>query len=327
MADVVDTKMAKLERKAEKFINEANIKGQKDLIQFINPSENARFHHFDVQHFNGMRAEANKSEKNKLYDKNWNAYQEYKTSIRIRCRSADKIIVASHGNMGEPDKFFVKIGKDDNFVTGSINVIGSFLCQFLYPGKVYKIGLYMCYGARSKNYNLDHDELFEDINDLKTSFAYKLTEYLAENAGAEVMLSSRYGTSGTAKKGDDVGVRYSTVEHRNLAVARIRLLDEQFGFERIKSDFDEVDQFMKDNKLNVYQLPADKSEKYFNFKDYISSKKTSKELAGYTKTKYGKFVYVSDRRGDISVYRKYKMFDDSPKSVKGDKMSSWEKLI
>jgi len=104
-------------------------------------------------------------------------------TIRQACASAEKVYLVLHGDPRTTDTAYTNaIGKVGVVNLCSSAQLAAFLSGVLPRKDHQKIALVMCYGARCKDYrsaNVNHQGAM-GINDLKTSFAYRLVYELVQ---------------------------------------------------------------------------------------------------------------------------------------------------
>lgn len=116
-------------------------------------------------------------------------------TIRQACASAEKVYLVLHGDPRTTDTAYTNaIGKVGVVNLCSSAQLAAFLAGVLPRKDHQRLALVMCYGARCKDYrsaNVNHQGAM-GINDLKTSFAYRLVYELVQ-LGFNPLLSAVTG--------------------------------------------------------------------------------------------------------------------------------------
>ena len=113
-------------------------------------------------------------------------------AIRVACRSADKIMLAAHGNYGDT----VEIAADPGWEQGAQRKIGTYkelaalMRELLAPDCRYRLSLIICYAARSQDVRKDHDGKLSAI-DIRSSFAFKFYSEICTHA--RIQMTARIG--------------------------------------------------------------------------------------------------------------------------------------
>ncbi|WDE06035.1 hypothetical protein SG34_003645 [Thalassomonas viridans] len=113
-----------------------------------------------------------------------------RAKIRNLCQGATKVMLSIHGPMTSVNYGLIRstLGhRPDEHV--SYQQLANLLLNIFLPGVQYNFTLVMCFGARSSNYRLDHQNL--DLIDWTDSFAYKLYQRISPQRS--VRMTARTG--------------------------------------------------------------------------------------------------------------------------------------
>lgn len=113
-----------------------------------------------------------------------------RAKIKNLCQGATKVMLSLHGPMTNINYGIIRstLGRrPDEHV--SYQQLSNFLLSLFLPNIEYNLTLVMCFGARSSNYQLDHQDL--DLIDWTDSFAYKLFNLISPQRS--VRMTARTG--------------------------------------------------------------------------------------------------------------------------------------
>ncbi|WDD98448.1 hypothetical protein [Thalassomonas actiniarum] len=113
-----------------------------------------------------------------------------RTKIKNLCQGATQVMLSIHGPMTSVNYGLIRstLGRrPDEHV--SYQQLANLLLTLFVPNVQYNFSLVMCFGARSSNYRLDHENL--DLIDWTDSFAYKLYQRISPNRS--VRMTARTG--------------------------------------------------------------------------------------------------------------------------------------
>jgi hypothetical protein len=146
-------------------------------------------------------------------------------NIFALCESADKIMLGLHGRYDDTEQGFAGLGwKRGHDVIGNYRDFAELIASFLRTGKSYKLALIVCFGARSADFNKNHDGNLEPA-DIKSSFAYKFFKEICTKA--DITITARTGSvSFDSKTGRSLVQTEAAVTAEN-PLGRCRLPEEQ----------------------------------------------------------------------------------------------------
>jgi len=237
-----------------------------------------------------------------------------KTNIKTLCTNADKIMLGAHGHYDDRDSGYAGMGwEQGSGLIGSYKDFAKLVATFLNPNRRYKIALIVCFAARSADYKKDHDGKL-NVDDIKSSFAYKFFAELVKQSSTELTLTARTGAVSFDTSTGKSLVQTEAAVAADIADAELqkadetkRLADAYNDLSRTLGESGKIGEFyaMEEAMVKVDANPVSKAEQiiydYHRLKARITALESQKSKnAG----KYGKFVYRSEN-GTAKVYRKY----------------------
>ncbi|VWX62641.1 conserved hypothetical protein [Burkholderiales bacterium 8X] len=235
-------------------------------------------------------------------------------SVIADCAKAAKIYIAFHGRAGSPDSAFTKV-KTGSFETKA-ETVGKLLHQIL-PARLeeYKVALVMCYSARTADAEADHS-LPLTLDQIRTSFAYRLARHLCVEQARSLFLTAR-----TGKLSFDADGQTEVESERAIEFDRRiggltksqKYLDAQRRWKELEARYKARDlpsvpfklkiKFQKSGKLAI--TSNDRIAKNY-FQLHKKARRLEREKMAETTfpLKYGKIVFVSEP-DRVRIYRKY----------------------
>ncbi|EAQ63418.1 thymidine phosphorylase [Marinomonas sp. MED121] len=118
------------------------------------------------------------------------AFNRQRNDLKNKCKGATEVMLSIHGPMTSTDYGLIRATNPvnpDERVT--VRQLAELLLMLFIPKVNYNFTLVMCFGARSSQYRLDHQNL--DLIDWTDSFAYKLFDSISPRR--QVRLTARTG--------------------------------------------------------------------------------------------------------------------------------------
>ena len=239
-------------------------------------------------------------------------------ALRALCQRAKKIYLATHGTPTDTAHAFSAAAGGHPLCT--VQQLGDFMLTAMpVRNTEYNLALVMCYGARTLTYRaaqLDHQGMIP-IQDLRTSFAYKLFRIILSGRGVRM-------TARTGAVAFDNATGVSTVEHETSIDARIdkenflrqphirpatqanrqrELQAAQGG----NASYDQFQQLSRGFRANPGRVAVTGQERDIKaYQDIMRQKQAYVDImeANTDRTKYGKLVYTY-RAGTLEIVNKY----------------------
>lgn len=234
--------------------------------------------------------------------------------IREKCKGAKKILLGAHGRVADTERVFKALGwGKGSGPAGTYDELAVLMSDLLYPDRAYKLGLIICYGARSENY-LKHHELYLDKKDIKSSFAYKFFKRLCELTTADVIMTARTGavlfnSDGTTAVEMESFVRMAVelselkkeLAYKSLAESYEKLVEHYHVTNKTAELFD-----MQKRMAIQGSIPTNDAEAVIKKIHVVAEKNNAIQMnVPLEKGKYGKFVYIRNNNNTVSVLDKY----------------------
>ena len=118
------------------------------------------------------------------------AFNRQRNDLKNKCKGATEVMLSIHGPMTSTDYGLIRStnpANPDERVT--VRQLAELLLMLFIPKVNYNFTLVMCFGARSSQYRLDHQNL--DLIDWTNSFAYKLFDSISPRR--QVRMTARTG--------------------------------------------------------------------------------------------------------------------------------------
>jgi hypothetical protein len=173
-------------------------------------------------------------------------------TVGSHCKSANKVMIAIHGNYDNRDRGVVTMGFGvEEKQTVSLDRLCDIVTPLLPGAGEYNLTLVMCYGARTVTYRLDH---FTEAVDWSSSFAYRFYERI--RVGKSLRLIAFTG----AVSVDEITGRFK-IQAEAAIGAEIDLKENEAAYLKSTNDFNDL----------IQESTKAESDEYFKKYDVLTA--------------------------------------------------------
>jgi hypothetical protein len=245
--------------------------------------------------------------------------QEQLRQIQLACKSADKIMLAAHGNYGNTVQVCASPGWDLGVaqVIGDYRQLAYLMRAVLLPGCSYRLALIVCYAARSENYQKDHSDLGGlSAIDIRSSFAFKFFSEIC--CHCRVQMTARIGAVEFDSVSGSSSVRTEAATSAQIEYDQMQRLDNveeaQGAYEQVRAQYDDATMTIFDDMEGKFVdargfkpegVPDNPEEVILqNYHRLNSRRNELVTTAAKRERKYGKLIYryIFDK---IAVFATY----------------------